>query len=93
MSHHNTTNERGQTLLNFESKAKAQEKIILELFEFFCRPLAWHEVEKLLVEEMNECSIKRALSNLKAEGKLIKTDIKVIGKTGRPSYQYKYVSL
>lgn len=93
MSHHNTTHEKGQTLLNLESKAKAQEKIILEIFEFFCRPLAWFEVKNLLVEEMNECSLKRALSNLKSEGKLIKTDIKVIGKTGRPSYQYKYVSL
>lgn len=91
MSHWNTTSERGQTLINFESKARTQERTILELFEFFCRPLAWFEVQDLLVEEMNQCSIKRALSNLKAEGKLIKTDIKVIGKTGRPSYQYKYV--
>lgn len=93
MAHYNTTNERGQTLINFESKAQTQERTILELFEFFMRPLSWFEVQALLVEEMNECSVKRSLSNLKAEGKLIKTDIKVIGKTGRPSYQYKYVSL
>lgn len=93
MAHYNTTNERGQTLINFESKAQTQERTILELFEFFMRPLSWFEVQSLLVEEMNECSVKRSLSNLKAEGKLIKTDIKVIGKTGRPSYQYKYVSL
>lgn len=93
MAHYNTTSERGQTLINFESKAQTQERTILELFEFFMRPLSWHECQALLVEDMNECSIKRCLSNLKAEGKLIKTDIKVIGKTGRPSYQYKYVVL
>ncbi len=91
MSHYNTTNESGQTLMNFESKAKTQERTILELFEFFVRPLAWFEVQRLLVEDMNECSIKRSLSNLKAEGKLLKTEEKAIGNTGRPSYKYKLV--
>ena len=91
MSHYNTTSEKGQTLINFESKAQNQERTILELFEFFCRPLTWFEVQRLLVDEMNECSIKRSLSNLKTQGKLIKTDEKAIGNTGRPSYKYKLI--
>jgi hypothetical protein len=73
----------------FKSQAKTQEEKILELFKRELSPLAWFEVKELLSEEMNDCSIKRCLSNLKEKGELSKTEIKVNGKWGKPCYKYQ----
>lgn len=48
----------------------------------------WSEVIDLLPDSV-ECSLKRSLTNLKTEGKLIKTKEKRITKYGRPAFLYQ----
>lgn len=91
MSYYNTTNESGQTLISFESKASNQEKTVLEVFYTYCRPLCWSEVQRLLPINMNEISIKRSLSTLKTKGVLGKTSEKVMGIYGKPNYKYQLI--
>lgn len=89
MSYYNTTNETGQTLIDFTSKAKSQEEIILEFFtNNRMESFTWSEISNVF-PNMNECSLKRSITNLKNDSKLIKTDEKGISKYGKPSYKYK----
>lgn len=90
-SHYNTTNESGQTLITFESKAQNQENSVLEVFYTYCRPLTWSDVQRLLTVNMNEISIKRSLSTLKSRGVLEKTSEKVMGVYGKPNFKYKLI--
>ena len=76
-------------LLAFEAKNSTQEALILTVFQLMQRALAWHEVQGLLVEDMNEVSIKRCITNLKTSGILEKTSDKIMGKYGKPTYRYK----
>lgn len=87
--HYNTTNESGQILIDFNSKSKSQEEMIWDFFithKLFA--YTWAEVQNHF-PEMNECSLKRAITNLKNEGKLEKTSEKGVSKYGRPAYKYK----
>ena len=89
MTFHNTIKATGQTLLAFEATASSQQDRVLTVFRFAMRPLCWGEVKRLLVEDMNEVSIKRCITNLKNLGILVKTDEKVQGLYGKPNYKYK----
>lgn len=89
MSYFNTTNESGTTLKNNVAKAKSQEE---EIFAFFnsnndwCvrELLNWHPISKYPIT-----SVRRALTNLTKQGKLIKTNEKRIGMYGRSEYVWK----
>lgn len=90
--HYNTTNESGQMLISFSEKAQSQESII---YEFFKQNkgvgYTWSELKEFF-HEMNEISLKRSMSDLKNEGKLIKTDEKGMSKYNRPAYKYKFLA-
>ena len=86
MTYFNTTNESGATLKNNVAKAKSQEEEILNYFKF--------EIEStpftiLLDFDYPITSIRRALTNLTKQGKLIKTNEKRIGMYGRSEYVWK----
>lgn len=86
MSYFNTTNESGTTLKNNVAKAKSQEEDILILFKMITNQ---SPSEILLLTDYPITSIRRALTNLTKQGKLIKTDEKRIGMYGRSEYVWK----
>ena len=95
MSYHNTTNESGTTLKNNVAKAKSQEEEILEFFKYvnyfneFNSTPSELQMLNLKLKKYPITSIRRALTNLTKQGKLIKTDEKRIGMYGRSEYVWK----
>lgn len=95
MSYHNTTNESGITLKNNVAKAKSQEEEILEFFKYvnyfneFNSTPSELQMLNLKLKKYPITSIRRALTNLTKQGKLIKTDEKRIGMYGRSEYVWK----
>lgn len=95
MSYFNTTNESGTTLNNNVAKAKSQEE---EIFDFFKYVNSFNEFNStpselqmlnLKLKIYPITSIRRALTNLTKQGKLIKTNEKRIGMYGRSEYVWK----
>ena len=83
--HHNTTNETGQTLMNYGQDCNSQEKIILNIFG--SRPgkaLSPDEVHQVALTTSPLTSVRRAISNLTKKELLIKTTTKKMGGYGRP---------
>lgn len=88
MTYFNTTHETGQTLLNFENKGLRLQDTIYQIFQREQKAMVWSDVQ-MLIPDANECSLKRSITNLKTEGKLIKTTDKAISKYNKPAYRYK----
>lgn len=89
-SFHNTTNETGQVLMNFEAKAQTQDQMVMEIFRANpTKPMAWFEVGALVKESIHEISLKRAITNNKNWGFLEKTSEKATSPYGSPCYRYK----
>lgn len=97
MSYFNTTNESGTTLKNNVFKAKSQEA---EIYRQFCYNkkafdsnlitcLGFSASDILQFMACPITSIRRALTNLTKQGKLIKTNEKRIGMYGRSEYVWK----
>lgn len=96
MSYHNTTNVKGEQLDIFLVAAKSQDEIVLNFFNNYPNhdfsPSKLHEylVKYQLINQATPLtSIRRALTNLTTNGKLIKTDKKVMSKFNRPEYVWK----
>jgi predicted HTH transcriptional regulator len=87
MSYFNTTKESGKQLEMFTVKAKNQEIQILELMKLY-KKLSPSDIEKYF-NTMILTSIRRALTNLTKDGKLIKTSEKKIGKHKRPEFVWQ----
>ena len=82
---YNTTNVTGQILIDFTSKAKSQEEMILEYFTNHSNEsFTWTEIANVF-PNINECSLKRSISDLKNSWKLIKTNEKGVSKYGKPA--------
>jgi hypothetical protein len=92
MHFHNSIQESGQQLLNFESSAIAQEKIVLQLLSNI-KCGAFFEVQNHL-PDIHQDSLKRSLSNLAKEGKIVKDTVKanmvLNPKTGKKCHRYLY---
>ncbi len=92
MAYYNTTNENGKTLFVSENKAVRQEKKILAYFRehpvrLFTPSQIWSTCFDLTGYRDPLTSIRRGITNLTTEGKLIKTKKKKFNvKTGRPEY-------
>jgi hypothetical protein len=88
MSFYNTTRESGGDLLAYRNKAARQRDIILEFFlsrpDGQYPPSAIHH--RLFGPSTPLTSIRRAITDLTSDGKLVKTDRKVKGRYGRPEY-------
>jgi len=72
MAHYNTTNETGEDLEALNTKAKAQTFQVYELFTED-NSLTSYECFKALGCKYLNTSIRRALSDLKEAGKIVKT--------------------
>ena len=89
--YHNSTDLEGKALETSVRKAKTQEEAIYALFK--ARPsdiLTPFEVQRLLDNQFVPItSIRRAISNLTREEKLVKTPYKKKGEYGALNYTWK----
>lgn len=87
--YYNTNKESGQTLKESNRKADSQEETILKYFEKF--PTSLFTADLVAKGTGLNCpitSIRRSISNLKGEGKLVKTDIMALGSYGKLTHCY-----
>jgi hypothetical protein len=91
MTFFNTTREKGRRLLGYRVRAASQQDQILHFFldhpGVGYTPSAIHH--RLFGPSTPLTSIRRAISNLTQERKLVKTGRKVQGVYGRPEHQWK----
>lgn len=95
MNHyHNTTEAVDPQLKQYEAKAKSQEEILLAHFEsmlpayILLTPTS--ALERVFSNRVPITSVRRALSNLTRDGKLVKAG-KAMGPYGRPENYWKLV--
>jgi len=90
-SFHNTIDASGQTLIDFEQKAQTQEDVILDLFKQYDKTDLTPDEVLLLCKFENTpiTSIRRAITNLTKQGKLIKTNIQRKGQYGKLTFAWK----
>lgn len=89
-SFHNTIQANEQLNISFNTAAKSQEDMVLEVFKMQKTPMAWFEVSAF-IPDMNTCSLKRCLSNLSTKGFLVKDNDKskmVTGTQGKSCHKY-----
>ncbi len=81
----NTTGAQGATLATYKIKAKSQQQLILEYFESMpgMRKSPSQVQRGLNLTGAPLTSIRRALTNLTTDGKLVKTSRLVKGEYGR----------
>ena len=89
MSYYNTTNEKGFDLQKSHEKARNQEEIIYSFFLTYGKPLSPSQVLKKLNLECPITSVRRALTNLTNQDKIIKTDVKVVGLYGKKEHLWR----
>ena len=96
-AYHNTANA-GQRCIEFDGKSIKQEDVILESFqkrdEIFSLGWSPSQLFNLLSKDGRNwplTSIRRAISNLTRDGKLIKTDKKCKGLYGRDEFIWRVV--
>jgi predicted transport protein len=87
--HYNTTNETGQLLISFNKKTESQKETVYTFFKSHPTGLFTTVEVQEATEIKCHASVKRSVSELKNEHKLLKTDIKVIGEWGHPVHKYK----
>ena len=93
MTYYNTTSQSGQTLKEYTDKARSQDEIILELFAKHKR-LSPSRVF-VLIQAISPCpvtSVRRSISNLTGEGKLIKLALMEPGIYKRPEHIWEIVA-
>ena len=87
---HNTINLDGKTLDKAMKDAHSIEQLIYNVFKKYKKntftPCELHDQIK---EKVLLTSIRRGITNLTNEGKLVKTDIQRMGKYGKPNYAWK----
>lgn len=89
-TYHNTNNLDEQSLVKAIQNNKTQEDIVLLIFKEEKNPLSASRVWNIYDRtDTPLTSIRRAITNLMNERKLVKTDIKVMGIYGKPEYLYK----
>ena len=88
-SYYNTNKERGNELINSNDKAKSQEEAILKIFNIKDR-LSASEAWAIYDNKGNTpiTSIRRAITNLYNDGKLFKTNERIIGIYGKKEHIY-----
>lgn len=87
-SYHNTNRESGETLINSNIKAKTQEDAIFKIFKDKIKLTA---SEAWILYNSNPTpitSIRRAITNLCKDGKLMKTDDTKEGIYGKKEHVY-----
>lgn len=86
MTFYNTIGENLDELSNSIAKCKTQEAKILKCFHYYETSLSPSMVLNMTKLRCPITSIRRAMTNLSNEGKLIKTDKKVKGLYGKQEH-------
>jgi len=97
VAYYNTNRETGPTLSLSWGKANKQENMILEIFtarfEHTLEGLAPHQVRDQIAQQYGInyplTSIRRAMSDLTDNGKLIKLDRMVMGNYGKKVHTWR----
>tara|TARA_R110002012_G_C11575404_1_gene604830 strand:+ start:285 stop:602 length:318 start_codon:yes stop_codon:yes gene_type:complete len=89
MSFYNTTSEKGQELKESHKKARSQEELIYSYFLTYGNPLSPSQVLEKLKLNCPITSVRRAITNLTLENKIIKTDEKVKGIYGKSEHLWR----
>ena len=92
MSYYNTTNLSGKDLSRSIEQANKQEEIVMAIFRSKNKPLSPVDVHKVYCTHLPQVpitSIRRAITNLTDQGKLIKTDLTGMGEYGKINYKWK----
>jgi hypothetical protein len=90
--YYNTTNETDPLLVGYKRKARTQQE---EVLDFFIRTkikrTGWtpSEAHRHVLKDAPPTSIRRAITNLTAEGKLVKTDVLRTGPHKRREHCWK----
>ena len=87
--YHNTTDLEGAELKDSQVKAETQTEKVLWVFE--CFPGRVMTPFEVMHDGQFDCpitSIRRAISDLTKEGKLVKTESKREGDYGKPNYMW-----
>jgi hypothetical protein len=94
--YYNTTNENGSLLKTNIKQAENQTTLTLSVFQTYpTYTFSADEVWQFLIdnEAINEqtplTSIRRAITDLTNEGKIVKTNRKVLGSAGRKTYTWR----
>lgn len=91
-SFHNTINLEGKDLSKATKKAISQEQIVLSLFIEHDK-LTSSQVLNLYPEPAPMLnSIRRAISNLKHDDKIVMTNETILGNWGKPNHVYQLKS-
>lgn len=97
MTYFNTTHQAGKELLDFRAAGKAQDEIVLDYFQrnaAFRTNLTASEVYDLLIDarllsrKTPLTSIRRSMTCLMRNNRLVKTTTQRKGPFGRPEYCY-----
>lgn len=91
MTYYNTTNESGSQLDLYTQSAKTQDERVMALYYTFIEagPSQIWKAYNRVYKDVPLTSIRRSITNLKNEGKLIETEHKALGSYGRPEYVLK----
>lgn len=87
MTFFNTTHEQGEQLDMFVQHANSQDEKILRYFQTNKKMFSPSQVWKHVFDRsIPITSVRRAMTSLANDGKLIKTNHKIAGPFGRPEY-------
>ena len=86
MTFYNTISESQRLQNVYHSQTVTQEWKIMKCFEKYQKPLSPSMVLSLAELNCPITSIRRAMTNLSNEGKLIKTDVKMEGMYGKQEH-------
>ena len=86
---YNTINEVSSGLVTSHTNARTQETIILKCFKSAQEPLSPSMVHFLTKLKCPITSIRRAMSDLSKDGKLVKLDQFTIGKFGKREHLWE----
>jgi hypothetical protein len=89
--YYNTTNKTGEDLKQSNAKTDTQEQRILAIFQLY-KVLSPFEVEAIYNRSFRQVpitSIRRGITNLSNQGKLIKTNRKTTGRYGEKNHLWE----
>ena len=92
MTYFNTTQQSGETLKEYKSKALTQEQEIYQFLSKYGLTFSASEIEDSLFKDRNIpiTSIRRSLTNLNHDLKIKKVG-QIKGKYGRPETTYRVI--
>jgi len=88
----NTNKEKGKTLEESKAKAKTQDERVMEVFiDSYIYGETYINADEVLKLSKLNCpitSIRRSITNLTTEGRLIKTELMKMGSYGKQTHCY-----